>query len=473
MVNPPDLLIEQSEIKMQKHQYTFSKIPSVQEIDHYLDVHGMKSGREVRNQIQSILIDIRQEIDWLSEESTTRDTILERIKDRLVKSKQELIPVINGTGAIIHTNLGRSVFSKELFQEITDIATSYTNLEFSLETGKRGVRLSNVGNLLKTITGAEEALVVNNNAAAVLLTLITFAQGKEVVISRGELVEIGGSFRIPEIIKVSGAKLTEIGTTNRTRISDYENAITENTAVLLKVHTSNYEILGFTESVSTPDLAKLARSSRTIFVEDLGSGALMQFDYASLNSEPLVTQVIKSGVDVVTISGDKLLGGPQAGIILGKREHLKKIRQHPLYRALRCDKLTMALLEKTLLAYSKVQHQSLIPTQRMLNEAESDVKKRAQKIHESLDPVRFQLVKSQSTPGGGSLPGKKIPSWGIRVLIKDWSENKTMSYLRDQNPPIIARIQDGEVIIDCRTVLPHQIPLLTDTLKRMELAVTP
>jgi len=457
---------------MQKQQHMFSKIPSVQEIDQYLDAQGLKFGREVRNQIQTLLFDIRQEIDWLSKDSTTRDTILERIKDRLEKSRDELIPLINGTGAIIHTNLGRSVFSRELFQEITDIATSYTNLEFSLETGKRGVRLNKVGNLLKIITGAEEAIVVNNNAAAVLLTLITLAQGKEVIISRGELVEIGGSFRIPEIIKVSGAKLIEVGSTNRTRMSDYENGMTERSAVLLKVHTSNFEITGFTESVSTQDLAALTRSGQCIFVEDLGSGALMHAEYTSLNSEPLVTQVIKAGVDIVTISGDKLLGGPQAGIILGKKKYLGMIRSHPLYRALRCDKLTMALLERTLLAYSKVEHKSRIPTQRMLNETESEVKQRAVKIHQHLSPKLFKVVSSFSTPGGGSLPGKTIPSWGIQINAKGWSENKLMTQLRNLQPPVIARIQDGEVIIDCRTVLPHQTVLLVDALKKLESTIT-
>lgn len=457
---------------MQNHQKIYSKIPSVQEIDQFLDSQGMKFGREVRNQIQTMLVDIRQEVDWLSDDATTRAIILERIKATLEKSPQELVPVINGTGAIIHTNLGRSVFSKELFDEISDIATSYTNLEFSLETGKRGARLSNVVNLLKTITGAEEAVIVNNNAAAVLLTLITFAQNKEVIISRGELVEIGGSFRIPEIITVSGAVLKEIGTTNRTRISDFEQAITENTAILLKVHTSNYEIKGFTESATTQDLAALAETSGTIFVEDLGSGALMLSEYSSLNSEPLVPQVLKAGVDVVTISGDKLLGGPQAGIILGKKKYLDTIRHHPLYRALRCDKLTMALLEKTLLAYSKVQHQNWIPTQRMLNEADSEVKKRAVLILEKLDSSRFELTKSSSTPGGGSLPGKTIPSWGIKIIVEGWSENTLLSQLRSLTPAVIARIQEGDVIIDCRTVLPHQISTLISGLKELETKIT-
>ena len=282
---------------MQNTQYIFSKIPSVQEIDAYLSGQNMKYGKEVRNQIQTLLVEVRQEIQWLSAESTTRDSILLWIKNRLEQNRQELIPLINGTGAIIHTNLGRSVFSREVFQEAIEIATSYTNLEFSLETGKRGARLSNVGNLLKTLTGAEEAVIVNNNAAAVLLTLIAFAQGKEVIISRGEQVEIGGSFRIPEVISVSGAILKEVGSTNRTHLADYENAIGDQTAMLLKVHTSNSQILGFTQAVPTPDLAQLAQKTGKILVEDLGSGALTPFTHPQLNTEPLVPQIISASLN--------------------------------------------------------------------------------------------------------------------------------------------------------------------------------
>ncbi|MBT4088189.1 MAG: L-seryl-tRNA(Sec) selenium transferase [Deltaproteobacteria bacterium] len=453
---------------MQNTQYIFSKIPSVQEIDAYLSGQNMKYGKEVRNQIQTLLVEVRQEIQWLSAESTTRDSILLWIKNRLEQNRQELIPLINGTGAIIHTNLGRSVFSREVFQEAIEIATSYTNLEFSLETGKRGARLSNVGNLLKTLTGAEEAVIVNNNAAAVLLTLIAFAQGKEVIISRGEQVEIGGSFRIPEVISVSGAILKEVGSTNRTHLADYENAIGDQTAMLLKVHTSNYQILGFTQAVPTPDLAQLAQKTGKILVEDLGSGALTPFTHPQLNTEPLVPQILKDGVDIVTFSGDKLLGGPQAGIIVGKKKYLDKIRQHPLYRALRCDKLTMLLLEKTLVAYSKNEQQSLVPTQKMLNESENQVKTRAEMILSDLDPNTFQLVKCESTPGGGSLPGRAIASWGVLINKAGVTENQLLDQLRASNPPVIGRIHEGAVILDCRTVLPHQIDLLKNVLQTLE-----
>ncbi len=448
---------------MQQSQYIFAKIPPIQEIDQFLESQGMKSGREVRNQIQTLLLEIRKNMDWLSDKNTTRETILEKIKTSLEQDTLGLIPVINGTGAVIHTNLGRSVFSRDLFNEIVELGTSYTNLEFSLETGKRGARLSNVGGLLKTLTGAEEAVVVNNNAAAVLLTLIAFAKDKEVVISRGELVEIGGSFRIPEVISVSGAQLVEIGATNRTRIEDYEQAITDETAILLKVHTSNYQILGFTESVSTSSLAKLAREKDKILVEDLGSGALAGFINPKLNSEPTVSQVLKDGVDIVTISGDKLLGGPQAGIILGKKKYLDIIRQHPLYRALRCDKLTMILLEKTLSYYAKNQHCSQIPTQRMLEEKPEEVKQRAERVISDLNGEIFNLIECESTPGGGSMPGTSIPSWGILIKDSEEKEEQLLRELRGSQPPVIGRIIDGRVVIDCRTVLPHQI----DSLKKV------
>jgi L-seryl-tRNA(Ser) seleniumtransferase len=446
----------------------YAKIPSVQEIDRSLAEANLNGGKEVRHQIQALLNEIRQNSSWLAEAQTTRESILAWIQMRLMQDRQRLMPVINGTGAIIHTNLGRSVYSRELFLEVTDIATAYTNLEFSLETGKRGTRLSNVGNLLKTLTGAEEAVVVNNNAAAVLLTLTALAAGREVIISRGELIEIGGSFRIPDIIGVSGAVMREVGTTNRTRLPDYENAINDQTAVLLKAHTSNFRILGFTESVPTPELAVLARKTNKILVEDLGSGALIGFDHGPLNTEPLVPQVLKDGIDIVTFSGDKLLGGPQAGIILGKSRYLERIRRHPLYRALRCDKLTMLLLERTLVAYSQNAGKQLIPTQRMLNEQPSEVRTRAEMIIAGLDPNAFRLIECQSTPGGGSLPGAAIPSWGIEITRPGWSENRLLDHLRHQNPPVIGRIQDGAVIIDCRTVLPHQVSLLQTALARFE-----
>ncbi len=453
---------------MQQSQFIFSKIPPIQEIDQYLEDEGVKHGKEVRNTIQKLLISIRRDIDWLSDVNTNRQSILERIKTELEQNKQELTQVINGTGAIIHTNLGRSVFDRELLDDVSEIASSYTNLEFSLETGKRGARLSNVGGLLKTLTGAEEVVVVNNNAAGVLLSLITLAKGHEVVISRGELVEIGGSFRIPEIIEVSGATLKEVGTTNRTRLQDYEAALTENTAVLLKVHTSNYQVLGFTESTPTLALSHLAKQNGVLVMEDLGSGALTGFQHSALNSEPLVPQVLKDGVDLVTISGDKLLGGPQAGIILGKKHILDKIRKHPLYRALRCDKITMLLLEKTLVSYANNQQHKMIPTQRMLNESADVVHRRAEGILSKLDKKTFKLVECSSTPGGGSLPGKAIPSWGILLQLTDRDEDQILAQLRRSKPPVIGRIIDGSVIIDCRTVLPHQENLLVSALKALE-----
>lgn len=452
---------------IQDPKTAYAKIPPVQEIDNYLQQEGLKHGREVRDAIQQILLEIRQDTDRLADPRTTRQSLLQHIKTRLQKSRQELVQVINGTGAVIHTNLGRSVFSREIMADVTEIATSYTNLEFSLETGKRGQRLSNVGGLLKTLTGSEEAVVVNNNASAVLLSLLTFASGKEVIISRGELVEIGGSFRVPEIIQVSNAVLKEVGTTNRTRLQDYERAISDHTAVLLKVHTSNYQITGFTEDTPTSDLSALARKKGLLLMEDLGSGALTPFSHVALNSEPLVPLVLKEGVDIVTISGDKLLGGPQAGIILGKKQALDQIRKHPLYRALRCDKITMLLLERTLAAYANHRQHELVPTQRMLNESEQIVRQRAEQILAPLNKDHFELVQCASTPGGGSLPGKSIPSWGIQLKANTHSEEQLLEKLRYLQPPVIGRIIDGKAVIDCRTVLPHQVECLVEGLRTL------
>ena len=250
-------------------------------------------------------------------------------------------------------------------------------------------------------------------------------------------------------------------------MNDYENAITEETAVILKAHTSNYQIIGFTESVPTTELKQLANRENKVLVEDLGSGALVSFKNSKLNTEPLVPQILKDGVDIVTISGDKLLGGPQAGIILGRKKYLDLIKNHPLYRALRCDKLTMLLLEKTLISYAKNQQADLIPTQRMLNESAEKVCKRAEEILETLDTQSFSLVECHSTPGGGSLPGKAVPSWGIQVKSKTSTEDQLLAKLRRAKPPVIGRIMEGQVIIDCRTVLPHQTEILRDCLKEL------
>ena len=444
----------------------FQKIPPVQEIDQYLKNQGQHHGKEVRLQVKACLTEIRENTRLLQDVNVTRNDILELIANQLATEKNELLPIINGTGAIIHTNLGRSVFSKEILDAVINIGMSYTNLEFSLKTGKRGARLSNVGSLLKTLTGAEEVVVVNNNAAAVLLTLTAFAKDREVIVSRGELIEIGGSFRIPEVITVSGARLKEVGATNRTRISDYQNAINDQSAVLFKAHTSNYEIVGFTENTSTGELAALAKKENLILVEDIGSGALIPFFHSQLNSEPLIPNVLKEGADVVTISGDKLVGGPQSGIILGRKKYLDILKKHPLYRALRCDKMTMLLLEKTLLAYIQNRQQEVVPTQRMLNETSDQVKARAESILENRNDTLLSLGQCKSTPGGGSLPGKKIDSWCIELNKADWNENKILDFLRDQNPPVIGRIFNGKPIIDCRTVLPDQIKNLQNVLDK-------
>jgi L-seryl-tRNA(Ser) seleniumtransferase len=448
-------------------QDIYQKLPSVQEIDKFLNDQEVISGREIRGQINELLAQLRSKTEWLSRDEVNRTQILEWIKEEILNDKQKLQPVINATGSIIHTNLGRSVISRELIESILENATSYTNLEFSLETGKRGKRLGSVSRLLKMLTGAETAIVVNNNAAAVLLTLSALATDKEVIISRGELVEIGGSFRIPEVITTSGACLKEVGTTNRTYLHDYQNAVNQSTAVLLKVHTSNYQISGFTKATKTKELAELAKLEKLILVEDIGSGALTEFLHPQLNTDPLIPQVLKDGADIVTFSGDKLLGGTQAGLIVGRQDLLERIQRHPLYRSLRCGKITMLLLEQTLLAYLRGTEKKLLPTQRMLNESSTAVKNRAEIILTTLTPQAFKLVPCKSTPGGGSLPEKEIDSWGIQIKIEGKSEQEILDLLRNSQPPVIARIVNNRATLDCRTIFEWQIPELKKVLLKL------
>ncbi|MDD4047429.1 MAG: L-seryl-tRNA(Sec) selenium transferase [Clostridia bacterium] len=379
--------------------------------------------------------------------------------------REEMSPcykrVINGTGIILHTNLGRSILSDKA-REAVDIASScYTNLEYDLEEGGRGERYDHVEGVITKLTGAESALVVNNNAAAVLLVLNTMARGKEVLVSRGELVEIGGSFRIPEVIKLGGVKLVEVGTTNRTHLKDYQDAINENTGLILKVHTSNYKIMGFTKSVERGDLSSLAKKAGIPFVEDLGSGTLLDLKNNGLNDENFVQDVIKTGVDVVTFSGDKLLGGPQAGIILGRKEYIDSMKNNQLTRALRIDKLTLAALEATLREYlctEKVVNN--IPIYRMLATSLEELQGKGEKIKKCLLGIRnkveveVEVVDTRAQMGGGSLPGQSIPSLGIIIKLKNCTPIELERKLRKQTIPILGYIEKNNYVLDLRTLLP-------------------
>jgi L-seryl-tRNA(Ser) seleniumtransferase len=381
-----------------------------------------------------------------------------------------LQPVINATGVILHTNLGRAPLSAAVADAIKNTATQYSNLEYSLASGARGRRDDHTSELLARLTGAQEAIVVNNCAAAVLLVLAALAGGGEVMVSRGELIEIGDGFRIPEIMAQSGAILREVGTTNRTRLRDYENALNENTRVLLRVHPSNFKITGFAEKPSLAELAALSQRTSVPLVEDLGSGSLVDLR-ASGFAEPTVRHSIEAGVSLVMFSGDKLLGGPQAGIIAGKKELVQRVRRHPLFRALRVDKLTIAALEVTLNAYLRSAWEE-IPAQRMIRLAVAELQQRAENFVrrvQSLLPssdAKMEIADGLSLAGGGSTPDQSLPSKIIRVSSARYPAAKLEQRLR--RPPrdisVIARVEENRVILDLRTVFPEQEPQLAASL---------
>jgi L-seryl-tRNA(Ser) seleniumtransferase len=383
---------------------------------------------------------------------------------------RSLQPVINATGVILHTNLGRAPLSATVLEEFRRTATQYTNLEYDLAAGARGKRDVHTAHLLERLTGAEAAIVVNNCAAAVLLVLASLAKGGEVIVSRGELIEIGDGFRIPEIMAESGAALREVGTTNRTRVADYENAIGDKTRLLLRVHPSNFTISGFAQKPSLEELVALSRRSGLPLMEDLGSGCLVELSESGI-SEPVVRQSTDAGVSIVTFSGDKLLGGPQAGIIAGKKELVTRVRRHPLFRALRVDKLTIAALEATLGAYLRAAWDE-IPAQRMIRTSAQEIKRRAENFLRELRPelpvdeVEVEIVEGTSLAGGGSTPTQSLPTKLIRIASARYSAAKLEERLRGAPAGIsvIARVEEDRLVLDLRTVFPEQEPLLVKTL---------
>jgi len=383
---------------------------------------------------------------------------------------RSLQPVINATGVILHTNLGRAPLTAGVIEELRRSVTHYSNLEYDLETGARGKRDVHVAQLLERLTGAETAIVVNNCAAGVLLVLAALAKGGDVIVSRGELIEIGDGFRIPEIMAESGATLREVGTTNRTRIADYEGAIGENTRLLLRVHPSNFKITGFAERPALEELAGLSRRTGVPLVEDLGSGCVADLSAAGI-SEPLVRQSIEAGASVVMFSGDKLLGGPQAGIIAGKKEIVGRIRRHPLFRALRVDKLTTAALAATLGAYLRGALDE-IPALRMIRTTPQELKRRAENFLRELTPevplgeVELEIADGASLAGGGSTPTQALASKIIRIASARYSAAQLEQRLRraPAGGPVIARVEDDRLVIDLRTVFPDQEPQLLKTL---------
>jgi L-seryl-tRNA(Ser) seleniumtransferase len=391
-----------------------------------------------------------------------RQALAARVSDTLRQGAFSLRRVINATGVVLHTNLGRALLSRLARERLDLVAGAYANLELDLATKERGSRYSHVEALLRRLTGAEDALVVNNNAAAVLLALETLAHGREVVVSRGELIEIGGEFRIPDIMLRSGAQLREVGATNRTHLRDYTEAIGPATALLLKVHTSNYRVVGFTAEVSSRELTELGRARSLPVMEDLGSGSLIDLRPYGFPHEPTVPEVVASGVDLVSFSGDKLLGGPQAGILVGKQEFVARLKKNPWNRALRIDKFTIAALEATLMAYEAGTALETVPTLRMLTEPLAAIKTRARRVLGRLSPdarsaLAARVVESRSQVGGGALPTVELPTGAVAVGTESRPARVIDERLRRGEPAAIGRIVDDRLLLDCRTVLPEQI----------------
>jgi L-seryl-tRNA(Ser) seleniumtransferase len=423
-------------------------------------------------------------------ESTRR--VLQRVRDRIVEGslssvslaalEQEIVvegeaatrfslrAVINASGVVLHTNLGRAPLAREAIEHLAEISTCYSNLEYDLELGARGKRDAHTDRLFCQLLGAEKTLLVNNNAAAVLLALNALAEGAEVVVSRGELIEIGGSFRIPDVCAKSGAILREVGTTNRTRIQDYAAAINERTRVLLRVHPSNFRIVGFTERPSLEEFVELAQRHNLISLEDLGSGCLLDLSPHGVRDEPTASASLKAGVDVITFSGDKLLGGPQAGILAGKREPLERIRKNPLFRALRVDKLTIAALQATISLYLRGKPQA-IPALRMIQLSREAIRQRAACLAERISAhpqFSARIQDGDSVIGGGSTPAQSLPTALLAVTHSRYSAQELEKLLRQNPPPVIARVEQDTLLLDLRTVFEDQDEELLRALEAIE-----
>ena len=378
------------------------------------------------------------------------ESILDQAEIRLeISIHSSLHSVINATGVILHTNLGRAPLSKQAMEAVLSVAMSYSTLEFNLKTGKRGSRLIHAEDILQNLLGVEAALVVNNNASAVLLALSALANRRKVIIPRSQLVEIGGGFRVPDVMKQSGAKLVEIGTTNRVHLSDYQQALKDPTAVVMRAHRSNFQIIGFTSEPAIQEIIATTHQAGAIFLDDLGSGALLDTERFGLAHEPTVQESLADGADLVCFSGDKLLGGPQAGIIVGKKELIKKIRKHPLARAVRADKLCLAALSATLVHYLKDEAETLIPIWQFISTSPDSLKSRVEGWIKSLG--KGEILESTSTIGGGSLPGETLATWVLALDINN--ADQFLARLRSQDPPIIGRIENGKILLDPRTVL--------------------
>jgi L-seryl-tRNA(Ser) seleniumtransferase len=458
----------------QQQQEYLRMLPSV---DHLLEAAAASPNfaemprsvliRAVRSVIQHLREGILKAKPWINSDIFVDHLVLQRVQ----QSAAELLAfnlrrTVNATGVIVHTNLGRSLLAPSVIENILVISGRYSNLEYDLVKGVRGSRYTAVEDILCELTGAQAALAVNNNAAAVLLCLETLAKGREVVVSRGELVEIGGSFRVPDVMTKSGGILREVGTTNRTHMKDFSGAVNDQTALFLKVHRSNYSIVGFTKELTLQEMVALGKEHQVKVMEDLGSGTLIDFSTYGLVREPTVQDSVKTGADVITFSGDKLLGGPQAGLIVGKAEILDEIKTNPLTRALRIDKMTLAALEATLHLYrdpgKAVEH---IPTLRMITQATGDIKRKALRLAELLakldqSNLQIELLERSSRAGGGALPLLDLPTQCVGIKISGMSVNALESAMRHFSPPIIGRIEDDYFLMDPRTILKEEFDII-------------
>ena len=452
-----DVLLEDEKIRELTEQYSYDTV--------------LEAVREELDKLRALIGTCEDEAEGIREIEQLSVRIQEAVK---AMHTPNMRTVINGTGTILHTILGRAPIGERHMRHIADIAMNYSNLEYNLEAGARGERYSHFEKLLCKITGAEAAMAVNNNAAAVMLILSTMGKGKEVIVSRGELVEIGGKFRIPDVMEQSGATLVEVGTTNKTHYTDYENAITEETAALLKVHTSNYRIVGFTDNVSIAELVPLGKEREIPVIEDLGSGVLIDLSKYGLTYEPTVQDSVQNGADVVCFSGDKLLGGPQAGIIVGKKKYIDQMKKNQLTRALRIDKFTAATLEVVLQEYlSEEKAIQNIPALRMITKEIEEITRDAQELEALLQqaelPAQIQMEPCESQIGGGSLPLERIPSMAVTIHPEKITTAELELRLRHMSVPMIVRTMNDKIVIDVRTVDKKWYPKIAKMLKEEEI----
>jgi L-seryl-tRNA(Ser) seleniumtransferase len=452
------------------NQDQLRQLPSVDSLlqDHTIRAFEQRCSRALVVEACRAALDAARQTILSGGDAPMPAMMIDDIRTRVERAVQpSLVPVINATGVIIHTNLGRAPLSEETLTAMQNAARGYTNLEYDLAAGERGSRHVHAESLITRLTGAEAALVVNNNAAAVMLILAAFARGKQVLISRGQLVEIGGGFRIPEVMQQSGATLVEVGTTNRTYIADYARAINEQTALLMRVHSSNFRMIGFIHQPTLEELGALAREKNLLCIDDLGSGALLDTSAYGLAHEPMPQESLAAGVDIVSFSGDKLLGGPQAGIIVGKKEAIDALKKHPLTRALRVDKVTFAGLQATLLHYLKNEATKKIPIWTMITASRDALDARAAKWAERLLAANLDaaVIDAESTVGGGSLPGETLPTRAVALAVA--SPDAFAQRLRDNAPPIIARIEENRIVFDPRTVLADEEDALLAGIERV------